>query len=528
MAVTALETRVLPRRALVGAGVVGLVCLAAATLRGPAGTGGTWLLGTAAVVAIFAAGMHVLSRTQGWPEASTMVFIFLIYTNVLVIASQFHGVPVSVLSFSYLLLALPLAAYAFSRREPIVLTRAFPFLVLYLGALCLSGAFAQNVGATTRPIWGFVNEGLVMYVLVANTVRTPATLRRVLWVLIAAAALLSALTLWQEVTGSYGNTLGGLTQTNVEDLKVGEDFEGVKVLRDRLAGPLGSPNRYAQILAMVVPLALLRTTGERRGLLRAVAAGAALLALAGILLTFSRGTVVALAGVLVVMFALKAFRVRHVVLSVVAFVAVIGLAAPDYLNRLESLRGIEGLAVEGGEAPDGALRGRATSNLAALNVFLDNPVVGVGPLQYFQQYSLTEGNEVGIRYRDSRRRAHNLYFEMAADTGILGLAAFLAITVVTMRELRRLSRYWRSRRPDLANLADSLFFALLAYFATATFLQLSYQRYLWMFMGLAGAGTWVLRPEAVERAADAARSSRVTDPTDGPHADRTPVAALPQ
>ncbi|MGI8875046.1 MAG: hypothetical protein ACR2KP_12100, partial [Egibacteraceae bacterium] len=258
---SAIDAGALPKRAIVLCAIVMCTALATAALATTTDSSATLLLVGAALAALGAMTVYVLGPTRALPEASTHLFVFLIYTNVLVIASTFHGVPASVLSFSYLLLAVPFVTYAFSRREPIVLPRAFPFVVLYLAALCLSAAFAVDTGDASRPIWNFVTEGLLLYLLVSNTVRSPAALRRVLWVLIAGAALLSFLSVWQELTNSYDNILGGLTQTNVGDLRVGENLDG-KVMRDRLAGPLGSPNRYAQILAVVVPIAMMRVLGE--------------------------------------------------------------------------------------------------------------------------------------------------------------------------------------------------------------------------------------------------------------------------
>ncbi|MGH3665153.1 MAG: O-antigen ligase family protein [Egibacteraceae bacterium] len=451
--------------------------------------------------AVMTAGVVVLGAVllRRWlPEVCTGLFVALLYTNALVIAHTYHGVPQSVVGLSYLLLAVPLVAFTLFRREPIVITPALVLSLVYTAALFVSAAYAQNVHATLKPIANFASEGLVLFFLMSNAVRTPAAIRNMVWALIASAALLSVLSVGQEVTGSYDNDLAGFAQTNEAAVKVGEDSDG-KILRDRLGGPLGSPNRYGQILAMVVPMALLQALHARRRSSRALAAAAATLMLVAIALTFSRGTAVALGGVVVVMLLSRVIRVRHVAALVVAC-TLVAVAVPQYVARLASLDSVEGLASEQVQ-PDGAVLGRATSNLASLSVFLDHPVVGVGPLQYFQQYSRSYANQLDLRFFEGRRRAHNLYFELAADTGLLGLLTFLAVPLAVGFSLRRAARRLKDRRPDDAHLAYALLFGLVSYFASAVFLHLAYQRYLWLLLGLANAAAWVHRREAADATA---------------------------
>jgi O-antigen ligase len=145
---------------------------------------------------------------------------------------------------------------------------------------------------------------------------------------------------------------------------------------------------------------------------------------------------------------------------------------------------------------DGAILGRATSNLAALNVFADHPVLGVGPGRYQTDYSQAYANELGMRHFTTPRRAHNLYFEVAADTGILGLVTFLGVVGSTLVGLWRVRRRWMERRPEYAHLATALFLAVAGYMLSGFFLHLAYIRYFWLLMALANSAIWILRREA--------------------------------
>lgn len=79
---------------------------------------------------------------------------------------------------------------------------------------------------------------------------------------------------------------------------------------------------------------------------------------------------------------------------------------------------------------------------------------------------------------------------MGAEMGIAGLAVFLAIVLGLVRRLWRLRRHALSR-----DLATAMVLSIAAYLGTAMFLHLSYQRYLWFLVALAGAALHVLSGE---------------------------------
>jgi putative inorganic carbon (HCO3(-)) transporter len=449
------------------------------------------------------AAVPVLVAVIARPEGATVVFVFVFYLNVPVLLAHATGVT-AFGSAAALLLTIPAVAYVLLRREALVLTPALGLMVVYLTVLVISAVHGGSSQVSAGGVNVFLTEGLLLYLLVTNSVRTPEVLRGVIWALLAAGATMGAISVWQEVTHSYSNTLGGLAQV--------AGAEGVPVRADRareLAGPIGEQNRYAQVLLVLLPLAVWAARVERRTALRLAAAAAAGLILSGVLLTFSRGAGVALVVVALAMLATGFVRLRHVLALAVALSVLTVVVAPDYVQRLESLSQLDAATATDRSGIDSSLRGRATENLAALHAFSDHPMIGVGPGQFFAVYSQRYANTLDLRYLETRRRAHNLYLELAADTGILGLLAFLAIVGTTMFQLWRLAGFWAaSWRPELADLARALVLALLGYVTSALFLQLSYQRYFWFLIALANAAIWVLRREEA-RAANAAAGGRM-------------------
>lgn len=468
-----------------------LACLGASVALGASmATGHLWL----GIVALIGGGCALLALA--WPEAATLGFVAALYINLPVIAVNTLGLPSILAAASFAVLLIPLAGYVVIRRQPVIFSPTLVLMLIYLLIMLLSALIARRAPQSLKWIGEYLTEGLLLFVLVINVVRTYATLRRVVWALILAGAFLGALTIHQEVTHSYDQTYGGFAQMIAGGFKVGEDIFGEKISQRRIGGPLGETNRYAQIMLILVPLALFRFWGELDRRWRALAAVATVLILGGTLLTYSRGAMAALAGVLLLLIMLGYIRLRQAILLTLVFGVLVTFVAPQFFTRIDSLSRLEGLFVEGSRAPDGAVLGRLSSNLAALGTFVEHPVTGVGPGQYYEQYSMEAVNDLGLTSFDKNRRAHNMYLEVAADTGILGLGALLSIVGVTVVRLWRARQRWRELRPEIAHMATGFMLAIVAYMASAVFLHLSYQRYFWLLLALANAAISIFDREA--------------------------------
>jgi putative inorganic carbon (hco3(-)) transporter len=462
------------------------------------------------------------------PERATLVFVFCFYANLPVVGAGAVGLPTGDAAAFAVLLAVPVVLALVVGREALVVTPALALMVAWLVVLVLSSVVAADGGDTgAAAIKTFLTEGLLLYVLVVNAVRSPEMMRAVIWGLLSAGGVMGAVSIWQEATHAYHQTLFGFARVSIDAFKVGDSLNG-KVLRPRLTGPIGDTNRYAQVLLVLVPLAVSRMRVERDARLRWLAAGLAGLSLSGMVLTFSRGAAVALALLVVAMVLIGAVRVRHVLTAGIIAAVLVLAFAPEYVTRLQSLGAADTATARDTQA-DAALRGRATENLAAYMTFRDHPLLGVGPGQFFRRYSQEEANKLDLRFLGKNRRAHNMYLEIAADTGIVGLATLLAIVAATLVQLWRVTRRWAARgREDLVALGQGFLLALVAYMAAAIFLQLSYQRYFWFLVALGNATAWMLRrEEARTPAADATpATARLTLPPAPPPDGRLPAAAL--
>lgn len=276
--------------------------------------------------------------------------------------------------------------------------------------------------------------------------------------LLIAASLLSVLSLYQDLTGSYEQEFGGLAHRRHAPVTLESGhLERMQARSTRALGPVDEPNRFAQILMVLVPFAvyLYQTANSRSAALAAAGLGA--LTTIGVTITLSRGAFLTLGLLAIAMAWMRWVRPAYVAAGGVALLAILPVVSPFFLDRLVSI--VDARFLFGGgtsyQQADGAIRGRTTEMLAALYVFRDHPIVGVGPAQFPDFYFPKYAASAEIKFRDitAPRRAHNYYLELAAECGVLGLSVLLALFGVLMRGLWRARRSLMERDPGGADLA---------------------------------------------------------------------------
>ena len=86
--------------------------------------------------------------------------------------SRFHGSPKAVALSFLLLFGVPLLYYVLYRREKLILDQTFRLMLAFLLATTVSACFAQSLGIALEWILIFAVEGLVLYFLITNVVRS--------------------------------------------------------------------------------------------------------------------------------------------------------------------------------------------------------------------------------------------------------------------------------------------------------------------------------------------------------------------
>jgi len=473
--------------------------------------------GLAALGATGVLAVAVLRR----PAFGLLVLVVLLQLNLSEVLVRQHGLP-SLLQ----LLALPLLAAGLLTRvrgggdraglrglEPLAGQALTWLLAGWVLVQLASTTWARNPGlADARVAEGAKAFGLYLLVLLLAASR--ARLRAAVWALLASGSLLAVLGLIQVATGNFRDEYGGLAR--IKDAHIYGD-----VFEPRIAGPLGDPNYFAQILLMLVPLALAMGWSAERGgdgaaataetrssvgleilgrriplpgssLRKLLALGAAAVLVAATVLTYSRGGALALAVVLGLAFLLRGVTVREVLAGLAVLLLLVAFLPSGFTERLTTLEQVLPGNAEGTLHPDSSFEKRRLVTRVAWEIFVERPLWGVGAGNYTVHYD-RHADRVGSAAREyddpgEMHFPHNLYLEIGAETGVPGLIVFFAAVAVAFSYLRRARRRALARGdPVAAALARGVALGLLGYLVSSLFLHGHFQRYLWLLLALAAA-----------------------------------------
>ncbi|EMI16419.1 O-antigen polymerase [Rhodopirellula maiorica SM1] len=420
-----------------------------------------------------------------YPQLIIAFVVFLLFSNAPVVAFKFHGLPkiVALIGPPAALIAVWLFQLIF-RRETFAFPRAWPWILAFLSVEVLSAVLCRYPGLAMDVLKSHIIEGVALFLIICNLVRTRKCLEQVVVALLMAGSFLGGMSLWQQVTSTHRNDYGGFAQVPME----GKGFEtGDQKRQRRSAGSLGEQNRYAQNMLMLIPLTVLPISSARTNWGKAGYFTAALLISAGCILTFSRGAAVAFVLLLLAMKITGYIRTRHLMmLSVAAFAFL--LVFPQLVSRMDSIGTLVGYlrgdTATQTEELDGAITGRATSMLAAVRVTADYPLIGVGPGN-FPLYNRQYAKVGGFRAHEEDRAAHCLYLHIAAEFGLLGLVLFLGMIGTTLVGLHRVWASHKETDPVMSGLAAGFAMAIFAYLLTGLFLHFSFIRFFWLILALA-------------------------------------------
>lgn len=439
-----------------------------------------------ALAAALLAGGALLWR----PRVAIVLLVALVYLNLSTLLVRFHGMP-SLLQ----VLGLPLLAAAWVGQGgrglaytlvpgPLVWAMA-----AFVVALLLSTAVATEPSLADATVLEYA-RALAVALLAGALAWDRALVRRGAWALLVAGALLGAIGLLQAATG-FQEGFAGLGR-----IKYAQVYGSV--FRPRIAGPVGDPNFFAQMLIPAVALGAVLAGHEADRRLRLAALACAALAAAGILLTYSRGGLLALAVVAAGAVLVNGVPVRRVALGA-ALLGALLLTQPSTLaQRLSTFR--EFLPGQSEEVvdPDSSFAERKLLAAAAWGMFLDHPVLGVGAGNYTRHYE-DFASRTGAQFRlyedaNDRHYPHNLYLEVAAEAGLAGLTALAALVALAFWTLWRAAALARVLvDPVSLGVAGGLAVGLAAYLVAAVFLHGQYPRPLWLLLGLAWALERTLR-----------------------------------
>jgi O-antigen ligase len=260
---------------------------------------------------------------------------------------------------------------------------------------------------------------------------------------------------------------------------------------DRLTGAAGNANETAAALGAGAALAAALALALKEPALRLAAAFILPLCVYSMFLTLSRGALVALAAMLVTA-VLIAGRRRGAAITAAALAAFacvgyfLVLAPPEARDRVF-------------ESDGGA--GRSDIWRVGWRMVEAEPLTGVGAGNFSissVHYLLEPGAIVRDEYIvDTPKVAHNMYLEILAELGVVGLALFLGILAYALYcALAAIRRFTASGDKQMEYVSRALFVALIGLLVSDFFGSRQFSKQLWLLMSIAPALLAIARTAA--------------------------------
>lgn len=326
-----------------------------------------------------------------------------------------------------------------------------------LGALPLAALWSLPASLSPEATLAALGRLLMLWaaaLVVSRSLRDAADVRTVLRVFVLAAVPIALLAVAQWAVPSLGIGIAG-------------GQPGVATISGRPAGFYFDPNFLGAHLTLAAMAALWLAGASAR---RWAWAGAALVLLAAVALTFSRSAWVATLVWVLVTMVLADRRTRVLVATVVASAAVLGAVAigpADVVDRALSV--IE-------TAPDESNAVRVLMGRSSLAMIADRPIAGTGLGAFdvaYPAYRLP-GADPGITH------PHQVPIALVAETGVGGAAALLALLGAGAAAARSA---WRDRTgPGGAAIAGVLALGVGSLFQYFLYFEVG-----WLFVGLLAA-----------------------------------------
>jgi putative inorganic carbon (hco3(-)) transporter len=260
----------------------------------------------------------------------------------------------------------------------------------------------------------------------------------------------------------------------------------------RSTGTVGDPNELAAVLLVGLSLSAgFALSKGRAPLMRLLATFAIPLCAGGIFLSLSRGGLIALGSVLVA----GAFLAGRWRLAITAMLVAVAIGGVLYFTEIASLPARERVTTAHGGS------GRSDLWTIGLRMFKAHPVTGVG-LGNFQSvsanYTLQPGalTRTELIFSSAPKLTHNTYLQIAAETGVPGLALFLTTLVACLGCALKAARSWSRRgQPGMEALARGLLLGLFGMLVADFFISNMVGKLLWVLLALCPATLALARSE---------------------------------
>ena len=331
---------------------------------------------------------------------------------------------------------------------------------LVLAAIMVVGVpFSYNRGAAFHGAFAYLTVNMLFFVLLVSQVTSLVRLKSLIWVI-----CLSALTY---------SVFGGL-------LQMGGSGGG----RFELAGSAFDPNDTAYVLISLFPLCIYFVRFNEGSIKKLIAVAAICSSIAFILLTGSRGGMLALGAVMaVILFSSiggigKGYKILVVLMLMASLVVFQDKIDIERYMTISDLSSDYNLTDE---------EGRVHIWKGAIGLAFANPITGVGVESF--EYAWVIARDVAMADSLREKSVHNSFLQVGVEVGLIGFAIYMLIILKSMTCFFRMSRIrLNSELPDSAEmrtLGGLMVLGFMGLLSSGFFLSQGYSIFSTLYFGLA-------------------------------------------
>jgi len=400
-------------------------------------------------------------RTSAAAENAVPFWGLMCFTFVLFIAPQ-HFFPIlEPLRLAQTSAGLAAVAYLLNlivTRRPVTVVTPEVRLALWFALVAVASIpFSLSPGGSLEHFVTVLLKSIIIFFLIANLVETIEHLKLLIASIVLYGSVISVTALRNFATGHT----------------MSSDPSRILGYSNQLAlNPVDLALTLNVILALTIGLYFV----ARRRLVKVLLLAGMALALAGVIVSFSRGGFLALAVILSVLLA-RWYRAQGLVVLLSASVLVVlgMLLTPEgYADRLYSV-------FDWDRDRAGSIQSRWQMAEVAFTSILENPLIGAGLGMDGRIYV-----EQGFR---GEWVTHSVFLRVGADLGLPGLLVYVLLFVQMLRGLRQTQRQLGPvpEAREVVALANSLELAVCSFLVGAAFLPYAYGFLFYYLAGLAAA-----------------------------------------
>lgn len=244
----------------------------------------------------------------------------------------------------------------------------------------------------------------------------------------------------------------------------------------------GDNNHFAVMLVMAIPLLLYMASYSKNRWLRLAALAVAIITIAAVIGTRSRGGFVAMAAVGLWLVLTSRKRLPALTVFIAGIIFVVAIAPAEWTQRMETIQEAD---------QDTSFMSRVEAWQVSSAIALHNPLTGGGFHavatqsvwnQFRGQKGLLGFVNTGLS-SEIYRAAHSVYFEVMGDMGFSGFLIFMGLLLNALKNGVQISRVARQGGPELEwaiDLSRSLAATIFAFLVGGLTVSIAYTEFIYM------------------------------------------------